>query len=87
MLAVDEARHGGPNLSSRRHRAALADLLALSTAALGAGTAQAGTLGVAAGDDALNAIDGFGANDDLIGADDRDSCQSDAGDRETSCEW
>jgi Ca2+-binding RTX toxin-like protein len=41
----------------------------------------------AAGDDSLNAIDGAGANDDLVGAGNRDSCQSDLGDRETDCEW
>jgi Ca2+-binding RTX toxin-like protein len=41
----------------------------------------------AAGDDSLNAFDGVGANDDLVGAESRDSCQSDLGDRETTCEW
>ena len=41
----------------------------------------------AAGDDALNAFDGIGANDDLVGVDGRDSCQSDVGDRETTCEY
>jgi Ca2+-binding RTX toxin-like protein len=47
----------------------------------------ADTLYGAAGNDSLNAIDGVGANDDLIGAQNLDSCQSDAGDRETDCEW
>jgi Ca2+-binding RTX toxin-like protein len=41
----------------------------------------------AAGDDALNAFDGIGVNDDLVGVDGRDSCQSDVGDRETTCEY
>jgi Ca2+-binding RTX toxin-like protein len=47
----------------------------------------ADTLFGAAGDDALHALDGVIANDYLIGAENRDSCQSDAGDRETDCEW
>jgi Ca2+-binding RTX toxin-like protein len=47
----------------------------------------ADTLYGAAGNGSLNAIDGVGANDDLIGAQNLDSCQSDAGDRETDCEW
>jgi Ca2+-binding RTX toxin-like protein len=47
----------------------------------------ADTLYGAAGDDSLQAIDGVAANDQAIGAEGRDQCQSDARDTETDCEF
>jgi Ca2+-binding RTX toxin-like protein len=47
----------------------------------------ADTLYGAAGADSLQGIDGVAANDLLIGAEHRDSCQSDVRDTETDCEF